>query len=61
MAVPLLTAVLMVTAWGRVDWTELDWTGLDWTGSTPGCRSVGPASPSSMAIGAAFGDVLPGT
>jgi uncharacterized membrane protein len=50
MTVPMLTALLMMTVWGRVSWTE-PWLAL--------CTVSVAFVP--MAIGAALGDILPGS
>ncbi|MEF8784101.1 MAG: hypothetical protein V5A54_13570 [Haloarculaceae archaeon] len=50
MSVPLLTALFMMTVWGRVDWAD-PWLSL--------CTVSVAFVP--MAIGAALGDILPGS
>ena len=50
MSVPFLTALFMMTAWGRVDWVD-PWLSL--------CTVSVAFVP--MAIGAALGDILPGS
>jgi uncharacterized membrane protein len=50
-AVAAITAVVMMTAWGRVDWAARPWISL--------CDVTVAFFP--MAIGSALGDILPGS
>jgi uncharacterized membrane protein len=50
LGVSFATALVMMTVWGRVDWTDL-WLALCQTSVTF----------SAMALGAALGDILPGS
>jgi uncharacterized membrane protein len=50
MTVPMLTSLFMLTAWGRIDWSE-PWLAF--------CTASVAFVP--MAIGAALGDILPGS
>ncbi|PSQ11585.1 DUF2391 domain-containing protein [Halobacteriales archaeon QS_5_70_15] len=49
--VPALTAVVMTTAWGRVDWAAQPWVSV--------CDATVAFVP--VAIGSALGDILPGS
>jgi len=50
LGVATVTAVALFTAWGRVDWTE------PWLATSQVVVAIVP-----MAIGAALGDILPGS
>jgi len=50
LGVSFVTAVVMMTVWGRVDWTD-PWLAL--------CQTS--VAFSAMALGAAFGDILSGS